>query len=137
MFVLRKNMTCRWPVKVIEPHPEKAGETTESEFTIELLIIDRDQREANDRERQRLLDVLQAAETPADIVSARDALRGFADERYREAIVGWSGIEDDERKPFEFSSEALSILLSNDYVRRAIDVAYNEAVTLDKGRAKN
>lgn len=136
MFVLRKNLTCRWPVKVIEPHPEKPGETLESEFTIDFLIIDRDQQEANDRRREELLEKLQK-ETDADAIKAvRDQINAFAAERYVEAIKGWSGIEADG-KPFGFSPIALEQLLDNDFVRRAIDAAYQEAITADKARVKN
>ncbi len=136
MFVLRKNLTCLWPVKVVEPSPDDAGKTIESEFTIDFLIIDREQREANDKAREALLEELQK-ETDTDALKViRDKLSAFAAERYAEAIHGWSGIEADG-KPFEYSPAALQQLLANDYVRRAIDEAYNEAVTLDKARLKN
>jgi hypothetical protein len=136
MFVLRKNLTCRWPVTVTEPSPDDAGATIESEFTVDFLIIDREQREANDKAREALLEELQKETDPEALKVIRDKLTAFAMDRYCEAILGWSGIEADG-KPFEFSSAALQQLLANDYVRRAIDAAYNEAVTLDKARLKN
>ena len=79
--------------------------------------------------------------TTGQMREARKIIRekqiAFSDERYAEAIVGWSGIEGDDRKPFEYSAAALTMLLDNDFVRRAIDTAYNDAVTLDKARVKN
>jgi hypothetical protein len=136
LFVLRKNLTCRWPVAVIEPSADESGKTIESEFVIEFLIIDREQREANDKAREALIEDLQKESDGEALKVIREKLSAFAIDRYVEAIKGWSGIEADG-KPFEFSAAALQQLLANDYVRRAIDAAYNEAVTLDKARLKN
>lgn len=136
MFVLRKNLTCRWPVKVIEPHPENPGETQESEFTVDFLLLGRDQREENDRQRSALIQALQDATEPSAIEAAKDALKAYGDDRYAEVIKGWSGIED-ENGPVSFSPENLKLVLGNDYVRRALDAAYYDAITLDKARLGN
>lgn len=136
MFKVKKNLTCWWPVKVKEPDPEKPGEILESEFEVEFAIPGRAERKRLSDEREALLKSLRDADEPEAAAAIGEQLEAFGEHRYREAILNWRGIEGDAGV-FEYSLANLELLLDSDYVRRALDAAYTEAVTLDKARLGN
>lgn len=136
MFKVKKNLTCWWPVTVKEPDPEKPGEILESEFEVEFAIPGRAERKRLSDEREALLKSLRETEDADQAAEIATQLEAFGEHRYREAILDWRGIEGDEG-PFEYDLFNLETLLDSDYVRRALDAAYTEAVTLDKARLGN
>ncbi|MFN3319934.1 MAG: hypothetical protein ACK43M_14390 [Allorhizobium sp.] len=136
MFKVKKNLTCWWPVTVKEPDPEKPGEILESAFEVEFSIPGRAERKKLADEREALLAALRDTDDAEKATDIGRQLEAFGEHRYREAILNWRGIEGDEG-PFEYSLPNLDLLLDSDYVRRALDAAYTEAVTLDKARLGN
>lgn len=136
MFKVKKNLTCWWPVTVKEPHPDNAGEIQESGFEVEFAIPGREERKKLADEREALLAELRETDDAEKATEIARQLEAFGEHRYREAILNWRGIEGDEG-PFEYSLPNLDLLLDSDYVRRALDAAYTEAVTLDKARLGN
>lgn len=136
MFKVKKNLTCWWPVTVKEPDPERPGEILESEFEVEFAIPGRAERKRLSDEREALLKELRDAVEPEAAAAIAAQLEAFGEDRYREAILNWRGIEGDEG-PFEYDLYNFETLLDSDYVRRGLDVAYTEAVTLDKARLGN
>ncbi len=136
MFKVKKNLTCWWPVTVKEPDADKPGEIRESVFEVEFVIPGRAERKRLADEREALLKAWREADDADAAAAIGEQLETFGEHRYREAILNWRGIEGDEG-PLDYSLENLNLLLDSDYVRRALDAAYTEAVTLDKARLGN
>lgn len=103
MFKVIKNPEFKAPVKVMAP-----ADGGQREYTFNVTF------RALTRSEESGFDALNAAST---------------DDFLRRIIVGWSGLEDEDGSPFEFSTENLNTLIDLHYVRMGIVQAYTAAIS--------
>ncbi|MGB1025914.1 MAG: hypothetical protein ACPGYL_05095 [Rhodospirillaceae bacterium] len=111
-----------WPVKVSVPVDGKS-KTHSFQVTFHLLGLS---------ETKAIVDQARvAAENDVYAVAIDDASR----ELLRRAVVGWSGVVDENENEIPFKDERLEALLDIPYVFAALNTAYVEAA--HGGRRKN
>lgn len=137
MFKLVPNLTCWWPVKVSEPDPNKPGKFIEHTFEAELQILDRDESQKADEQRRAMLK--QAADDPSDenLAKVEKLLEAHDQMAFRRVLRNWRGLIDENDQPIPFTDETFVAVMKHDRVRRALNVAYQEAITGDKARLGN
>lgn len=97
MFVVRNhNESIKWPVKV--EMPVDGGKTQKVGFTAHFIYLNQDR-----------LDEL-ATLPDGDFI--------------KEIMVGWDGVQDEDKNEVPFSPEAAAELVKIGYVKRAIVTAY-------------
>ncbi|MBW8283525.1 MAG: hypothetical protein K0M55_07980, partial [Rhizobium sp.] len=74
MFKLVDSLTAWWPVKVLQPDPDKPGKMKEFDFEIEFEIIDRDETKRMDEQRAELIKQAEADPSEATLRRVQDAL---------------------------------------------------------------
>ncbi|WP_337267058.1 hypothetical protein [Oryzifoliimicrobium ureilyticus] len=154
MFKLSSELTFPWPVKVIEPNPEKPGELVEHTFTVMFAFIDPEVSKASASKRREITDRLSDAASKAveidqaDLKVAHDAaeeIRKIQDElrdHDRDALFSvLRGFETDfmdgNGKPIPFNRKSFDMVYAHDRVRNGLVAAYAEAVSGDKARLGN
>ncbi|MGY5789052.1 hypothetical protein ACXHXM_01975 len=137
MFKLVKNLTCWWPVKVMEPDPDAPGKMIEYEFEIEFEIIDRDEAKSFDELREGVLATAEKDQSAANMKKVEKELDSINQASFRRVIKNWRGIVDEDRKPITFTEEAFAAAMKHDRIRVAINRAYQEAISQDKARLGN
>ncbi|MEQ8396420.1 phage tail assembly chaperone [Thalassobaculum sp.] len=121
-FVLVKERTFRWPVRVTLPTDQ--GKQTTNEFTghFRLLPVD----EFNKKNKAWI-------EALSDDLDKANELR-FA--LVSEILTGWDGVVDTDNNPVPFSDETLKALCTFAVVVKAITDAYGEALEPAGERAR-
>jgi hypothetical protein len=148
MFKLVSNLTCWWPVKVIEPDPDKLGKHIEHQFEAEFTVLDREDSQRIDELRAELLKGFEKAvergedgKVPTDVEEklkkAQAELDAYDVNAFRRVLKDWRGILDDDGQPFRFSEENFLIAMKHERIRVGLNRAYQEAISQDKARLKN
>lgn len=110
MFILKKEASYYWPVKITQPTGN--GATEKSTFDIHFKRIS----------QSRLKEAINSPE-------ANDV--DFA----KEVVIGWRGVHDEEKKEIQFSESAFADVLEIPGVAAAISTAYLESIS--GAKAKN
>ena len=105
------------------PDPDNAGKIIEQEFEIEFVAVDRD--EAKD------MDAKKAELNTADDLLSHDI------EMLKSITNSWSGIEDASGNQIPFNSKNIDQVLNNSWVRKAVVIAYAQAMAGEEARVKN
>lgn len=148
MFKLVSNLTCWWPVKVIEPDSDKPGHYIERQFEAEFVVLDREESKRIDDLRTELLKGFEKAvertedgKAPADVEEklkkAQAELDAFDINAFRRVLKDWRGILDDDEKPFRFTDENFLLAMKHERIRVGLNRAYQDAISQDKARLKN
>ena len=120
MFILKKQITAWWPVKVAVPDDKTAGRFIEHKFEVEFTLLDRDQAKARDDARSLILDGKGDAK---DII---EEVNDFDDQTYVDLISDWRGVLDEDKAEVPFSRDMLVLALKQPLVRQAITKSYEE-----------
>lgn len=113
-FVCTAEYTFPWPVRIVRPHPSKAGETETQTFTGTFRMLDGDAGAelAALYSKERSVESLVAAEK----------------EHIRRVLTGWTdGVVDSSGRALPFSPERLEELMKFLPFRRGVIDAYAEA----------
>ncbi|WP_162275232.1 hypothetical protein [Labrys sp. WJW] len=119
MFVVTKEHTFWWPVKVRQPDPDKAGAIREETFKMRFKALPKDRGD----EVNTIL-----AELPAV-----DQAIGFI----TEVALDWGDVVDSDKNAVAFSKEALTDALLYPWVRQGILDAYTAAISGQAARLGN
>lgn len=137
-FKLSTEVTFPWPVKVIEPNPEKPGEKIERVFTAIFALIDPDEAKASEEARLNILRQTKAESKAKELRAIQEQLDLHDRVALRGVLRGWEkdilGADD---KPLRFNEENFNALYRWPHVRAALLRAYKEAITDDGGRVGN
>jgi hypothetical protein len=114
MFKLAQKPTYRWPVEV--RFPAEVGKFGKGTFTAEFNTLPQD-------EIDRIIQAGRDGDVDADVC--------------REALIGWSGVQDEDGSEVPYSDEAKTKLLNIAYVRQAVLDAFFESITGGGARRKN
>jgi hypothetical protein len=109
-FVPTKQYTYPWPVKLVIPDEEKAGEVKTEEFTAIFRLL-------LDTESNALVDDLRGATKATDYAEATK-------KQIRLALVGWKS----ETMPMPFSAEALEAYMAFPFFRDGVVNAIAESL---------
>ncbi len=148
MFKLVSNLTCWWPVKVMEPDPDKPGKYIERQFEAEFIVLDREESQRIDDLRAELLKAFEKAvertedgKAPADVEAKLKAAQAELDaydiNAFRRVLKNWRGISDDGDQPFRFTEENFAIAMRHERIRVGLNRAYQEAISQDRARLGN
>lgn len=137
MFKFTPNLTFWWPVKVIEPNPDKPGELTEHEFQAQFEMLPPDEAKASAKKRQAI-----AAKISPDLNDSQiEDIQTELDEHDRSGVLrvlrGWDKLADAEGKPIPFNPTTFEMVYAYRHVRNALVRAYIEALSEDKARLGN
>jgi len=114
MFKIAQKPTYKWPVTV---HiPADGGKFTKGTFTAEFNALPQDQID-------KIIKDGRDGDETSDIC--------------REALVGWSAVQDEEGNDLPFSEEAKAKLLNIAYARYALLDAFFSSITGGGARRKN
>lgn len=137
-FKLSSEVVFPWPVKVLEPNPDKPGEKIERVFTATFVLIDPDEAKASELER---LDILKQAKTDTkakELRAIQEQLEFHDRNALRRVLKGWhDDIQDESGNPLPFNDETFNAVYRWPHVRAAFVKAYKEAITDDGGRLGN
>lgn len=122
MFILKDEISYRWPVKVRVPGAGGDGRFEEQSFKVEFAALKRDEAEALDTEVHAAL--LAGDETQRDRLLER-------------VVIGWDGIVDESKAEVPFSPETLRAALQWPWVRLALYAAWTESQSGEKRRLGN
>ncbi|MEA3533726.1 hypothetical protein [Rhizobium sp. CC-YZS058] len=137
MFKLVDNLTFWWPVKVYEPNPSKTGDTVEHVFEVEFEIISKDESRASARARRALLEEIKTDLTDVELEALQDKIDLHDLAAMRRVVRNWRKIESDAGEAIPFNDQTFAAVWAHRRVQMALVRAYDEAITLEKGRAKN
>lgn len=137
MFKLVENLTFWWPVKVSEPNPNKPGEAVEHVFEVEFEIISRDESRASGRARRALLEEIKTDLGDVELEALQDKIDLHDLAAMRRVIRNWRKIESDAGEAIPFNDQSFAAVWAHRRVQVALVRAYDEAITLEKGRLKN
>lgn len=145
MFKLVKNLAVWWPVSVLEPDSDNAGQLKESQFEVELVIRGKDELKAYDDARLALVnqlpnadDYLADAKTASTKASDIAAQIDAHDRKiFQMTFTNWRNVVDENDQPIAFSAEALDQALNYERVRAGLNRAYADAISQDKARLGN
>ena len=137
MFKLVQNLTVWWPVKVIEPNPEKPGSFVEHSFEVELEILDRDYSKNRDAMRVELLKKAEADPSEENLKRVQGELDAFDTASFTRVVKNWRGVVDAKDEVIPFSNEAFAEALKLERIRVALNRAYQDAIDQDKARLGN
>ncbi|MBC7313600.1 MAG: hypothetical protein H5U11_13995, partial [Rhizobium sp.] len=127
MFKLVDSLTAWWPVKVLQPDPDKPGKMKEFEFEIEFEIIDRDETKRMDEQRAELIKQAEADPSEATLRRVQDALEEVNLASFRRVIRNWRGIVDEQDRPISFTEESFVVAMKHNRIRAGLNKAYQEA----------
>lgn len=137
-FKLSTEVTFPWPVKVIEPNPEKAGEKIERVFTAIFALIDPDEAKASEEARLNILRQMKTDTKVKELRAIQEQLDLHDRVALRAVLRGWEkdilGADD---KPLPFNDDTFAAVYRWPHVRAAFLRAYREAITDDGGRVGN
>lgn len=116
-FVLKKEHTWKWPVKVRIPHPTRIGTFETHQIDMFFRAISNDEAKAISAE--------------LDLLTTDEEIDDHKDTVLRRAITGWDEqtVSDDEGNPIPFSTEALNEVLQFPWGRLAAYEAYGAAIS--------
>lgn len=137
MFKLVDNLTAWWPVKVLQPDPDRPGKMKEFEFEIEFEIIDRDETRRMDEQRAELIKQAEADPSEATLRRVQGALEEADLASFRRVIRNWRGIVDEQDRPIAFTEESFLVAMKHNRIRAGINKAYQEAIGQDGARLGN
>lgn len=137
MFKVVANLLFWWPVKVLEPDPDKPGKLVEKTFEAQLQLIDEDEAKTSAEVRRKILAKLTPDLGEDELKVLNEELEAHDKLALRRVLVGWRDIEDADGRPLAFSEEAFSALYKIRRVRAALNRAYLEAISEDKARLGN
>lgn len=138
-FSLSPELTFPWPVKVIEPDPDNAGQKIEHQFTATFALLDPDEEKASLEKR---MEILRRASGPDLKAKELRAIQAELEKHDREALFrivrGWSDLQDAATKqPIPFTPETFAEVYKHPRVRNGFLKAYKEAVIDDGARLGN
>lgn len=137
-FKLSCELTFPWPVKVIEPDPDNAGQKIEHQFTAVFALLDPDEEKASLDAR---LEILKRAANPDAKAKELRAIQAALEKHDREALQhilrGWSDLEDEAGKPIPFNVSTFAAVYKHARVRNGFLRAYREAVIEEGARLGN
>ncbi|TBB53397.1 hypothetical protein ELH44_06820 [Rhizobium ruizarguesonis] len=137
MFTLVHDLTVWWPVKVIEPDPEKPGSYVEQTFDVLLEILDRDYAKERDELRGELLKSAEKDSSEENLKHVQAELENFDTASFTRVIKDWRGVVDKDKKVIPFTNEIFAAALKLERIRIGINRAYQEAISQDKARLGN
>lgn len=119
MFVVTKEHTFWWPVKVRIPDPDKAGELNEATFNMRFKAVAKDRNDELIAKNGTLPNV--------------DQTIAFI----REAAIDWNDVVDGNKEAVPFSQDALTDMLLYPWARDGIVNAYTAAISGQAARLGN
>lgn len=139
MFVLKKNPTCWWPVKVKWPDEKNAGRDITYEFEIEVRLLDQSEIEAQEAGRQAVIEqfardaagIAVGEADPAASGTLARKLNDYATQTFVDTICNWRGMfQETETGTAEvpMTEDLLRLALERPRVRNAIQAAVNDAI---------
>jgi hypothetical protein len=138
MFKVSRELTFPWPVKVIEPDPDKAGALIEREFTVFFALLHPDEAKASAEARTAILKQMTPETGLEELKAIQEQLRLHDLGATRAVIRGWGNdIVGDDDQPLPFTPANLEDLLKYPRVQTAMGTAYKEAISEDKARLGN
>ncbi|WP_026784213.1 phage tail assembly chaperone [Pleomorphomonas koreensis] len=137
MFKVVSNLTFWWPVKVLEPDPDRPGKLQEQEFEAEFRLIDRAETKASAEARRQIMARVSPDLDEATLKAVADELEAHDKAAVRRVLVGWRNVVDDKGNPIAFDEKTFAALYDMDRVRAAFNRAYGEAIAEDKARLGN
>lgn len=137
MFKLVPNLTCWWPVKVMEPDPNKPGGYVEYDFEVEFIILNREDLKAADDARNDILKMADRDSSDEGLRRAQLALDEHDMKSFRRVLKNWRGVLDENDRPLPFDENAFLSAMKHDRIRTGINRAYQEAISQDKARLGN
>lgn len=137
MFKVVPNLTFWWPVKVLEPDPERPGKLIEQEFEAEFRLLDRKETKASAETRRQIMARLSPDLDEASLKAIADELEAHDEGTVRRVLVNWRKVVDDKGNPIAFDEKTFAALYDMDRVRAAFNRAYGEAIAEDKARLGN
>jgi hypothetical protein len=137
-FKLSSELTFPWPVKVIEPDPDKAGEKIERVFTAIFVMLDPDEAKASDETRSNILRQVKPDLKAKELRAIQEQLELHDRVALRRVLKGWKDdIQDEDGKPLPFNDATFSNVYRFPHIRAALLRAYREAITEEGGRLGN
>ncbi len=123
-FVLTKEHTYWWPVKVAipDPDPARAGKLIEQEFRMQFVSIGQD-------EAQALADEIAALEPKERAAREHDLILRVSKD--------WADIVDEDQQPVPFSEEMFRAAMQSPFYRAAVYRAYNASMRGEAARKGN
>lgn len=137
MFKLVEKLSFWWPVKVIEPDPEKPGKTVEHEFEAQFEIIAADEARSSAKARRAIVAEIVPDMSDADFEDVQDRLERHDRLAMLRVLKGWRNIADHNGNELDFTPEIFAQVWSERRVQSAFVRAYEEAITMEKARIKN
>lgn len=137
MFKLVSNLTCWWPVKVMEPDPDKPGKYIERQFEAEFTVLDREESKRIDDIRSEMLKVFESDLSEDGLKKGQAELDAYDVNAFRRVLKDWRGILDDTDQPFRFTEENFAIAMRHERIRVALNRSYQEAISQDRARLGN
>lgn len=137
MFKLVANLTCWWPVKIMEPDSDRPGKYIEREFEVEFQILDREETRRIDDLRVELLKTAEKDTSDEGLRKSQAELDAYDMKAFRRVLKNWRGIIDENDNPVPFTEEAFAAAMKHDRVRVGLNRAYQEAISQDKARLGN
>lgn len=129
MFVMKKQTTVWWPVKVDVP-VDHLGRFVEHEFEAEFLIISADAAQAREDKRAEFLSATGSAAQVMRDLNTYD----FAS--WADLVLNWRGVQDEDREEIPFTTDMLIAAVKQPLTRAAFERAYAE-ILAGKPRRKN
>lgn len=137
MFKVVPNLTFWWPVKVLEPDPDKPGKLAEATFEAEFKLLDRAEAKASAEARRQIMARFSPDLDEAALKALADELDAHDKAAVRRVLVNWREVVDGKGNPIPFEDQSFAALYDMDRVRAAFNRAYAEAISEDKARLGN
>ncbi|KQR75747.1 hypothetical protein [Rhizobium sp. Leaf341] len=137
MFKVVENLTFWWPVKVSEPDDAKPGKSIEHVFEVQFAIQSSAEARASARARTAIIAEIKADITDEQLFEVQDRVEEHDLKAMRRVLKNWRKIADEDGAEIPFTEETFAAVWAHQRVRTALVRAYDEAITLEKGRVKN
>lgn len=137
MFKVVPNLTFWWPVKVLEPDPERPGKLVTQEFEAEFKLLDREEAKASAEKRRQIMARVSPDLDEETLKAIADELDAHDKAAVRRVLVDWRDVVDGKGQPIPFEDQTFNALYNMDRVRAALNRAYAEAISEDKARLGN
>ena len=137
MFKVVPNLTFWWPVKVLEPDPDKPGKLIEQAFEAEFKLLERSEAKASAEARRQIMARVSPDLDEETLKAIADELEAHDKAAVRRVLVDWREVVDGKGNPIPFDDQTFAALYNMDRVRAAFNRAYAEAISEDKARLGN
>lgn len=137
MFKFSEKLNFKWPVKVIEPHPDIPGELIEHEFIALFEVMPPEESDAMTAARRKIEKKVTPDMTEAQLDKVQKELDEHDLKTLKRVLRGWEGLIDANDDPMPFTEKTFRALYPHRRIRNALTRSYIEALSEDRARLGN